>query len=261
MSHLVQFIQECHDNLLASDNKEVEAAQEYLQKRHLKPETIHLHQIGYCCKKQILPDEIKYYGKDGDCSSEKGYGYFINGRVIVPVYSEFGIAVGFATRKPSFEEGNTWWNLPKPFKKGEHLFLLDKTRKEIFAGNKVTLVEGYMDAIILHQEGLKAVVAIMGTNLSSRKIGLIARYCDNICLCLDVDANMSGQKGQDKAVYVLKEFDFYDSISVVESLPVGEDPDIFVAKKGIKALLSNERKLSPKEINKIWKSVKVKLKR
>jgi len=262
MSYLVQFIQECHDNLLSSNN-EANKALEYLQKRNLKTETIKTHQIGYCYKKQVLSDGIKYYGKDDKDieGSDNGYGYFINGRIIVPIYSEFGIAVGIATRKPSFEPGNTWWNLPKPFKKGEYLFLLDKTRKDIFADNKVTLVEGYIDAIILRQEGLKSVVAIMGTTLSARKAGLIARYCDNICLCLDVDANMAGQKGQSKAIYVLKEFDFYNSISVIEDLPVGEDPDIFVANNGLDALLSKERPLSSKEINKIWKRARDEMKR
>jgi len=256
MSHLVQFIQECHQNLLDCNTEETDKARIYLKKRHLTLESVKEHKIGYCHRGQNIPDEIKFYGKkEDDEKTKSGYAYFINGRVIVPVYSESGHAVGFATRKPSFEAGNTWWNLPKPFHKGNHLFLLNKARQAIFNLNKVIIVEGYMDALLLYQEGIKNVVAIMGTNLSHRKIGLIARYCDNICLCLDVDANMSGQVGQEKAIYALKEHDFYNSISMIKGLPEGEDPDVYVAKHGIEELLSKEQQLTSKEIDGIWKQV------
>jgi len=256
MSHLVQFIQECHQNLLNDSTDETDKARIYLKKRHLTLETIKQHNIGYCPRGQNIPDAIKYYGKkEDDEKTKSGYTYFINGRVIVPVYSEFGHAVGFATRKPTFEAGNTWWNLPKPFKKGQHLYLLNKARKAMFDKNKVVIVEGYVDALQLYQAGLHEVVALMGTKLTPRTIGLIARYCDNICLCLDADANMSGQVGMEKAIYSLKEHDFYDSISVISGLPIGEDPDIYVAKHGIKELLCKEKELTSKEIGTIWKKI------
>lgn len=256
MSYLEQFIQECHNNLLADTSEETDRAVIYLKKRHLTLETIKLHNIGYCHKGQKIPDEIKYYGKkDDEEKTKSGYAYFINSKLIVPIYSEFGELVAFATRAPSFEPGNTWWNLPKPFKKGQHLFLLDKARQEMFRKNKVVLVEGYIDAIQLFQAGLHEVVALMGTKLSPRKIGLLARYCDNICLCLDVDENQSGQKGRDKAIYDLEEYDFYNSISMIKGLPIGEDPDIYVAKHGLDALLYKEVKLTQKEIGNIWKQV------
>jgi len=260
MSHLVQFIQECHQNLLNDSSGETDNARIYLQKRHLTSETIKEHNIGYCHQGQKIPDEIKHYGKGDDEKTKSGYAYFINGRLIIPVYSEFGNAVGLATRKPTFEPGNTWWNLPKPFKKGQHLFLLNKARQAMFKENKVVIVEGYVDALQLYQAGLHHVVAIMGTKLTPRKIGLIARYCDNICICLDVDANQSGQVGQAKAIYALKEYDFYNSISVIDGIPVGEDPDVFVAKNGLEALTSKERKLTSKEIDKIWKEVNADIK-
>jgi DNA primase len=261
MSHLVKFIQECHNNLLTNHSDEVDRAIIYLKKRHLTLKTIEYNNIGYCLRDQYIPDEIKYYGKEEDEErSFSGYSYFIAGRIVVPVYSEFGIAVGLATRAPSFEEGNTWWNLPKPFYKGNHLFLLNRARKEIFRKNKAIIVEGYIDAIKLNQEGLHEVVALMGTQLSPRKIGLLARYCDNICICLDVDANQSGQVGQEKVIYALKEYDFYNSISIIENLPEGEDPDIFVAKNGVNALLSKERQLTAKEIELIWNKVKSNMK-
>jgi DNA primase len=252
---MVQFIRECHNNLLNNQDDETEKARVYLKKRHITLDTIKLHNVGYCPRKQLIPDEIKFYGKKDDEKTKSGYAYFINGRIIVPIYSEFGYAVAFATRKPTFEAGNTWWNLPKPFYKGNHLYLLNRSRKAIFEKNRVVVVEGYIDALQLYQAGLHEVVALMGTKFSPRKVGLIARYCDNICLCLDADANMSGQVGQERAIYALKEYDFYNSISIIDGLPIGEDPDIFVAKNGLDALLYKERNLTSKEIGQIWEKV------
>jgi DNA primase len=258
MSHLNQFIKQCHDNLLNSKASEVSIARDYLVKRNIKDSSLLLHDIGYCNYKDQIPKEIAFYGKeekDIDINGKGGYSYFIRGKVIVPIYSEFGLIVGFATRKPSFEAGNTWWNLSKPFHKSNHLYLLDKARKNIFDSNKIYLVEGYIDAILLNQEGLKNVVCLMGTNLSPRQVGLLARYCSNICLCLDVDKNNAGQKAQGKSIYSLKRFDFHESISVVDGLPVGEDPDVFVTKNGLPELLKLERTLSDSEVNKIYRDI------
>jgi DNA primase len=206
-----------------------------------------------------LPKEIQFYGKDPDkiAPSDKGYGFFIRGRMVLPIFSEFGDPVGFATRRPSSDPGNTWWNLSRPFKKGEHLFLLNKAREKIFKNNKIYLVEGYIDGILLFQEGLDSVCALMGTVLSPRKIGLIARYCNNICLCLDVDENDAGQKAQEKAIYTLSEFGFCDSISVIDHLEVGQDPDEYVIKQGLSDFLDGERQLQDKEIKRICKKVRL----
>jgi len=256
MSHLNQFVQQCHQNLLNGKKSEIVKARDYLAKRNLQDKSILLHNIGYCDYDSKIPNEIAFYGKseqDIDINGKGGYSYFIRGRVIIPIHAEFGAIVGFATRKPSFEPGNTWWNLSRPFYKGNHLFLLDKSRKDIFENNKIYLVEGYIDAIILYQEGLKGVVGLMGTNLSPRQVGLLARYCSNICLCLDADANNSGQKAQGKAIYSLKKFDFHESISAIEGLPIGEDPDVFVSKNGVSELLKLERTMKDAEINKIYR--------
>jgi DNA primase len=174
---------------------------------------------------------------------------------VVPIYSEFGEAVGLATRKPSTAPGNSWWNMPAPFKKGNYLFMLDKARKAIFAKNKAYIVEGYMDALIPNQAGLDNVVSIMGTATTLRRIGLLARYCNNVCICMDADENKAGQNAQDLAVSLLRRFDFCESISVIMGLPIGVDPDEYVMEYGLNKFLSLEKTLSASEIRKICKEV------
>lgn len=251
MAHLNQFIHRCNNNLNLRTS-EVDRANIYLRNRGINSNSIKEHKIGYCPRDEEIPNEIKFYGKEIK-ENDEGYSYFIQGRLIVPIYGEFGKAVGFATRKPSTESDNSWWNCP--FKKGNHLFLLDKSRKDIFNNNKIYLVEGYMDALILHQAGLRGTVCLMGTKMSPRKVGLIARYCDNVCICLDVDENKAGQNAQKKIIHDLRKFDFCESISVIEGLPIGMDPDEYVIKNGLKDLLAMEKKMSDAEIMKIYKEV------
>jgi len=254
MAYLNQFVQKCHRNLLQDDTPECDNARAYLAKRNVKDHTLSLHTIGYCLSDEKIAPEVEYYGVDRKRDSHhRGFGYFMRERIIVPIYSEFNRLIGFATRKPSFQDGNTWWNLARPFRKNNHLFMLDKARKEIFKSNKAYIVEGYMDAIILYQEGLKEVVGLMGTILSPRKIGLIARYCDSICLCMDQDKNQAGQKAQEKSLCALREFDFYDSVYAVDSLPVGEDPDEYITRNGKDEFCKLERRIDPKEINSVYK--------
>lgn len=250
---LKEFILECHNNLINAKDEE-KVALEYLTKRNLLKTSIVSHRIGYCSLATTLSRSIRFYGQELSEESKKwDMSSSIKGRIIVPICSEFDKIVGFATRVPSALPGNTWWNVP--FKKSNHIFLFNVTRKEVFSQNKIYLVEGYMDALILFQYGLKNVGCIMGTALASRKIGLIARYCNNVCLCFDSDKNEAGQNAQKTAIATLKKFDFCEKISVIDSLPIGEDPDVYTVKYGVDAFLSNERVLKPLEIKKICKEV------
>ena len=251
----------CHNNLVEGAGREVSVAKEYLKKRNTSNQSIVFSKIGYCNTEWILPDSVSLFGADekDEPVNESKYAYYISsqlrGRLIVPVYDEFGRAVGIATRKPTFEKGNTWWNLPSPFKKGEHLFLLNNSKKNIFEKNKIYLVEGYMDAIALQQYGLNNVVAVMGTALTSKKIGLIARYCNNVCICFDMDENESGQKARDMSIAILKKFDFCENISIINGLPIGEDPDVYVEKNGLESFLEKEVILKDSDIEKICRKM------
>jgi DNA primase len=246
------FIKQCNSNLV---NDKPSDAIDYLTSRQVNEESIITHQIGYCYPDQELPDAIKYFGREYDSNTDSGYSYFIQDKLILPICGEFGDVPGFATRTPSHESGNTWWNAPNPFKKGNHLFLLNKSRQQIFKENKVYVVEGYMDAIIAFQSGLKNVVALMGTALTSRKIGLIARYCDNICLALDVDENEAGQKATAKSIYIINEFNLFKSISVVD-IPVKSDPASFLMKHELNEFLELERVMTEKDIFTICKKMR-----
>ena len=241
---LEDFIVACSKNIL--NEKE---ALNYLYSRKINNETIDEHCLGYCSGNIFVPDDIRFFTING---RKKDFLYFIQNKIIVPIYSEFGDLISFSTRSPTFEKGYSWWNFP--FQKTNHLFLLNKARKDCFDSNKVYIVEGYMDALFMYQSGLKNVCGLMGVELSLRKIGLIARYCNNICLCLDPDT--AGQTSQDKIIYLLKEFDFCDNLSIIKNMPEGEDPDVYIAKNGLNSFLRLESKLKESEIKKIIENIK-----
>jgi DNA primase len=253
---LKSFILQCHNTLVNEQDQEVLIAQDYLKSRNVLDKTIKSVIIGYCKSDEVIPDPVRFFGEELRKEDEKwDLSYYLRGRIIIPVFSEFGSVVGIATRKPTKEPGNTWWNLPAPFRKGSHLFLLNTNKKNIFKKNKIYLVEGYMDAIILKQFGLDNVVSLMGTALTTRKIGLIARYCNNVCLCFDVDKNEAGQKARDISIAILKKFDFCENISVIHDLPVGTDPDEFVAQNGLDEFLKKEVVLKDSDIEKICRKI------
>lgn len=253
MNNLSAFIKECHSQLINGKDRESEIARRYLlNDRKLLDKSLKCHTIGYCRNDCKIPDPIRFYGTYDKNESERwNISRKIRGRIIVPIFDEFGEVVAFATRVPTTEPGNPWWNLPSPFKKGNHLFLLDKARREVFAKNKIYIVEGYADAYMLYQHGVKNVVAIMGTALSLRKVGLIARYCNNVCLCFDTDENDSGGKAKRLSTVILQKFNFCDEISVIDTLPMKEDPASFVSENGIDKFLAMERILDEEEIQKI----------
>ena len=249
MSYLNRFIHSCHDSLISGKNEECVSALEYLKNRGLTDKTISENKIGYCLSDEEMPEQIRYFGiKKIHEYNKNGYDYFILGKIIVPIYSELNYSTAFATRTPSFQPGFSWWNTP--FKKKNHLFLMNKSRKAIYDINKVYIVEGYMDALMLFQEGIENVVGLMGTSLSSRRVALLSRYCERFCICMDVDENLSGQNAQDKIIFDLKKLDI-DNVTIIDGLNMKQDPDEYVRKNGREKFLKLERDISGKELKKI----------
>jgi DNA primase catalytic core len=256
MSDLLQFIKHCHNELVNGTGKEFDQARKYLiEDRKLIEKSWKYHTIGYCQRGFDLPDHIRYYGSINETEDKWDISRRIRGRIIVPIFSEFREVVAFATRVPTTEPGNPWWNLPKPFQKGNHLFLLDKARKEVYKKNKIYIVEGYIDALVLYQQGLQNVVAVMGTAYTLRKIGLTARYCNNVCLCFDSDPNEAGTKAKLLSIAMLAKYSFCESISTIDTLPLGEDPASYVGQNGLGKFLEMERILDEEEISKIQRHV------
>jgi DNA primase len=113
------------------------------------------------------------------------------------------------------------------FKKGQTLFALDLAREAITRTKTVLVVEGYFDAIALHQSGLTHTVATLGTALTSEHIHVLRRFASKVVLLFDPDP--AGVRA------ALRGLDLFVNSGLgvkVVTLPAGEDPDTFVRKEG-----------------------------
>ena len=211
-----------------------------LGSRGLDEPTVRELEIGYCPIDGDVP---------GDTSAQKKGNNALNGGIIMPIRSEFDTLVALAARKP-YPEIKGWWN--QRFTKANHIFLFNKSRRYIYEQDKVYLVEGYFDAVIPWQYGLKNMGCLMGTNLGLRRIGLISRYCENVCIMFDTDEGKdgkegAGQKAQRRAIAELALAGVKGITKI--NLPMNVDPDNLVIKHGVNALKDLERGVSSYERN------------
>ena len=98
------------------------------------------------------------------------------------------------------------------------------------------IVEGYFDAIALHQAGVTNVVATLGTALTSEHVDLVRRFTRRVVLLFDPDA-----AGVRAALRTLDLFLGSGLAVQVGSLPAGEDPDTFVRSRGPEAFTAQIR--------------------
>ena len=225
-----------------SDDQLGAEAREYLSSRGMLPSTIEQFGIG------VAPNEwdglIKSLGKQGfmqnDLASagliiarENGSGFYdrFRARVMFTITDLRKRVVGFGGRV--LGEGTPkYLNSPDTplFRKGQTLFALDVAREAVTRTKTVIVVEGYFDAIALHQAGLIHTVATLGTALTLEHIQVLRRFASNVILLFDPDA--AGVRA------ALRSLDLFVNSGLgvkVVSLPVGEDPDTYVRKEGAEA--------------------------
>jgi DNA primase len=123
------------------------------------------------------------------------------------------------------------------FSKGRSLYALDRAREAAGHANRLIIVEGYFDAIALHQAGIRHVAATLGTALTLEHVRMIRRFVSNVTLLFDPDA--AGIRAALRTLDV-----FVDSgigVTVV-SLPDGHDPDTYVRAQGADAFAALEQR-------------------
>jgi DNA primase len=175
--------------------------------------------------------------------SQKYYDVFRH-RAMFPVFSPFGKVVGFAGRLLSDEKDTPkYLNSPesKLYEKSKLLYAMNFAKDEIRKKGEAILVEGYMDAIAMHQAGICNTVASSGTALTADQVRLIARYAQHILFLYDGDR--AGIAAMMRGIDVMLEQGIVPNIV---TLPDGHDPDSFLYKFGAQEMsqLIQERRMS-----------------
>jgi DNA primase len=149
-------------------------------------------------------------------------------RLMVPLVAVGGSVVGFGARALG-DESPKYLNSPETpvYHKGAFLFGLDAARKADGAAEELVVVEGYFDAIALHQAGVANTVATSGTALTAEQAKLIKRVSAGVALTYDGDD--AGREAMLRSLGVL----LGEGLEVaIVDLPQGEDPDTLVREHG-----------------------------
>ncbi len=161
--------------------------------------------------------------------AQKHYDVFRH-RAMFPVFSPFGKVVGFAGRLLSDDkDAPKYLNSPesKLYEKSKLLYAMNFAKDDIRKKGEAILVEGYMDAIAMHQAGICNTVASSGTALTADQVRLISRYAQHILFLYDGDR--AGIAAMMRGIDVMLEQGIVPSIV---TLPDGHDPDSFLREFG-----------------------------
>ena len=164
-------------------------------------------------------------------------------RIIFPIKSIAGRVLGFGGRIiDSNKKIAKYINSPesKIYNKSKILYGIYESKQFIVKDDNCLLVEGYMDVIQLHENGIKNVLASSGTSLTKDQIILIKRLTSNIVVLFDGD--QAGISASLRSIDLILE----EGLNVkICSFPEGDDPDSFVRKNKKEKMLefiNNESK-------------------
>lgn len=223
----------------------------YISDRQISDQLIDVFQVGYIgpgwtqlhhylsSRKVNTPVQEKAgLIKKGD---KGGYYDRLRDRLIFPIRDMQGKVLGFAGRavgdgKPKY------LNPPESdlYKKSGILYGEYEARNEIRKKRRVIVVEGYLDAIRLHEQSWTEAVATCGTALTVEHIRLLKRMgAENVILLFDGDK--AGITAAEKSAVLFLENDLDSKVMI---LPEGLDPDDYFKKysnEDFKILLDQSR--------------------
>jgi DNA primase len=187
-----------HSTLTTSKSPGANAAREYLQMRGFGIDVAKRWRLGYApagrgevaaalMKRGFTRDELidANIALPSDAGALKDR--FFN-RLMFPISDLHGRVVAFGGRVigdgvPKYLNSNE----TLVFHKSSNLYGIDRSRNEIVASGTAIVVEGYTDVIAMHEAGLRAAVATLGTALSERHVRLLGRFAKRVVYLFDGD--------------------------------------------------------------------------
>ncbi len=203
----------------------------YLQSRKLLAKTIEEFELGYApnswdgllklaSRQGTKSEELLTAGLVSQSQQGKIYDRFRH-RVMFPIKDSLGRVVGFSGRVLD-DSLPKYLNSPETpvFKKAQLLYGLDRAKYNIRDNNACIIVEGYMDAIALHQTGFTNTVAALGASITKEQALQLARL-DAKYLYLAFDADEAGQRA---ILAGLEQFVGNQFLVKAVNVPFGKDP-------------------------------------
>lgn len=227
-----------HHNLLEPVGKE---CLEYLENRGIRQDTIVKFGLGFSLNgwenlsskardEKLNIEKLQELGLLS--KSKKHHSHFdtFRARLMFPIFSTTGKVVGFGGRILTAQQDTPKYiNSPesKVYDKSRLLYAMNFAGQEIRRKQNAILVEGYMDAIALHQAGIINTVATSGTALTPEQAKLLKRYSKMVTFIYDGDK--AGLNAMMRGIDVLITEGLHIAVGI---LPEGEDPDSFIRRVG-----------------------------
>ena len=148
-------------------------------------------------------------------------------RVMFPIHSVSGRVIAFSGRTLKSDNQAKYVNSPETeiYIKSKNLLGIYLAKSDISKKGRCILVEGNVDVVMMHQMGIRNVVASCGTSLTEEQVKLIGRFTENITIMYDGDS--AGLHAAIRAIsLILKE----GLNPRVVFLPDGDDPDSYSRK-------------------------------
>lgn len=238
-----------HTQLMRGKGSDAQAARDYLAGRGMGGRVPRDWQLGFAPGRGALVRHLTSLGFSGkemveaNVALERGgklRDRFFN-RVMFPINDVQGDCIAFGGRVIGTGEPKYLNSQETPlFHKSQVLYGLDHAKAAMASTGCAVVVEGYTDVIMLHEAGLRNVVATLGTALTSRHLRVLSRHAQHRIVYL-FDGDAAGQRAADRALQFID-----DSMtpeagrSKVElcavTLPDDLDPADFVAQRGADAL-------------------------
>ena len=222
------------------DSAEASDARDLLTARGLNEETLRAFRVGYAPSAwdRVLmasreagfsEEELVTAGLAQKARGKDGIFDRFRGRIMFPLADQRGRVLGFGARSMRDEQGPKYLNSAEGlvYHKGSQLFGLHLARPAAAKSGTIVLVEGYVDALALHQAGVENVVALMGTALTDEQASQLDRAAGTLLLALDADK--AGQKAMLRAGEIAAGRNI--ELRVVD-MPQGKDPGDLLKEEG-----------------------------
>ena len=219
--------------------KKSRAALDYLRSRGVSIETAEKFGIGFApdswdgfvaaARKSGI--DLELAGRAGLVRARPqsdGYYDFFRNRLMFPIHNLTGEVIAFGGRALG-DETPKYINTPSTaaYTKGQHVYALNVARRAAAADGALIVVEGYIDAIALHQAGFANAVASLGTAFTLEQARELRRVAPNVYLSFDGDK--AGVAATTRSIDMLVD----EGLTVeVVALPAGKDPDEIVRAEG-----------------------------
>lgn len=235
-----------------------ERARSYLEERKISRKTTDDFKLGYApagwdhlfnffSRRRMAPELIAKSGLIIARKNNSGYYDRFRDRIMFPIFDERMQVVGFGGRVLD-DALPKYLNSPETpvYNKGRSLYGIHRAKDKCRAADTVYIVEGYLDLLALHQNGIENTVATLGTALTEEHVRLLKRYASRMILVYDSDD--AGIRSAQRCIEIFwkEHVDFRrqdvfreeNADTRILVLPPGHDPDSYVSEFGPESFLA-----------------------